>query len=63
MKQKQSQLAQQRARNMQLKQKHDEMYGELLKTYSREKLEQLLSLPSDELKKLDLSPERTSPES
>lgn len=63
MKQRQAQLAHKRASNMKLKQKHDEMYEELLKTWPRHKLEQLLSIPLDDLKKMDLSPERESPES
>lgn len=63
MRQRQSQLAQKRASNMKLKQKHDKMYEELLKYWSRDKLEQLLSVPLDDLKTMDLSPERESPES
>lgn len=63
MKQKKAQLVRQQALNMKMKQKHDEMYAELLKTWSRDELEHLLSQPLDDLKKMDLSPERVSPES
>lgn len=63
MKQKKAQLAKQQASNMKLKEKHDEMYAELLKTWSRDELERLLSHPLDDLKKMDLSPESASPNS
>lgn len=60
MKQKKAQLAK---KNMKLKAKHDEMYAELLESYSRDELERLLSIPFEDLQNMNLSPERELPNS
>lgn len=57
MEQKKARWAEQEPRTMQLKKEHDAMYAELLKSYSQDELERLLSLPFDDLKKMDVSPE------
>lgn len=63
LKQKQSQLEQKRASNMKLKQKHDQMYEEMLKHWSPNEIKRLLSHSLNELKNMDISPERESPKS
>lgn len=63
LKEKKSQLEQKRASNMKLKQQHDAMYQEMLKYWSSDEIERLLSHTLDEVKNMDISPERKSPES
>lgn len=55
MKQRNARLAQQTTVNAKLKAKHDEMYADLLKTYTRDELEHLLSYSLDDLKKMDVT--------
>lgn len=63
LKQKKSEIEQKRAANAKLKEKHDTMHKEMLKHWSPDEIERLLSYSLDDLQNMDLSPERKSPES